>query len=154
MLYLKIPHIAGTATATGYKDWLPIQTVDFACNRYLEAEFDYPENYQFGCPYFDDLMITREPDAATPALMSLSWDTICCPEIYIDQCAAAERLKPYLQLRLTKVAVSGYHLVQEARKPAKEVINFQFEQVQSSYIDYQESQQQMTTAYFQPKSLH
>lgn len=134
-MYMKIPGISGSATASGYEGWVQIDALHFGANRQITTRPGKVHDRVNDWPNFADVVITKQLDDATSALFKSACISKVFPEVEIAVCSAsADAPQTYVQYTLSNVIISDCtHAVTHHSKPVEE-LHLNYTKIELSYF--------------------
>ncbi|MEZ2414313.1 Hcp family type VI secretion system effector [Muriicola sp. E247] len=130
--YLKIGDIKGESTERAHKDWIIIESFSQGI---ATAPTSTGATRQRSAALFEDLMVTKKIDKATPKLMEACAKGQVFPDLEMDMVTANGRL--YYKITLRNVRVKSVRTTSGDDAQAKPVdeMTFSFSQITWEYWD-------------------
>ncbi len=133
-MYMLMPRIAGSITANGYQQWIPLYSLNCGVGRKIETIPGRVSDRIHSDTLGTEMEIIKPIDQSSPLLFSEACGGPAIPEVKIDMChSSTDGLIMYLQYILSNVLVSGYHLHVDA-EISYELITLNYTDVEMSMI--------------------
>lgn len=130
--YLKIGNINGESTERAHKDWILIEGFSQGI---AAAEANTGAARLRATAIFEDLMITKKIDKATPKLMELCAKGQVIPELELDMVTPNGRL--YYKITLNNVSIKSIRTTtsSDANRALVDEISFSYSKITWEYWD-------------------
>lgn len=135
-----IPSVAGSTTAQGYNQWIPLSSIDCSVGRMINITSGRVTDRIRSTALSTEMEITKRMDQSSPLLFSQVCGGPAISEVKIDVCRAATNgLVTYLQYVLSNVFLSEYSAFCDTENGHLELITLNFTDIEISFILYDSS---------------
>lgn len=106
--FLKIDGIAGESTDSKHKDWIEILSYSHAVNQQISRTVSSAGGASAERVDFNDLLISKLVDKATPKLFEACCSGKHIKEVTIELCRAGSDKQKYLEIKMEHVLISSF----------------------------------------------
>lgn len=106
--FLKIDGIPGESTDDKHKDWIEIKSYSHAINQHVSRTASSVGGASAERVNFNDLIIAKLVDKATPKLFEACCSGKHIKEVTIELCRAGTDKQKYLEIKMGQVLISGF----------------------------------------------
>ncbi|MBS0350211.1 MAG: type VI secretion system tube protein Hcp [Proteobacteria bacterium] len=144
-MYLNIPGIAGSTTAQGYQQWIPICAINWGLDRPINTIPGKTGDRIRSSAIGYEIEIIKDLDQSSPSLFGQVCGGKAIPEVQIHICYFGnDGPLPYLQYRLSNVLVSEYYSYLDEDNH-QELIALNYTECAISHIQYDSQHQPVTS---------
>ena len=132
--YLKIDGICGESTDSEHKDWMEVLFCDVGVVQPVTRSASASGGISTGRADFQDMVITKYIDKASPKLMEYSAAGNTIKEISLALCRASggSRVR-YLEYKLSNCIISSHYVVNDQGSLAVERMSINFGKIEMVY---------------------
>lgn len=135
-MYMQIPGIEGTVSAKGFKNWITVDTLDFAAGRNVETLAGQTTARIKTKTHASEIVITKSLDKSSPLIFTEACVGKAIPEIKLALCHTGDSLTPYMQYTLYDVFISQYKVLAVADEQPIEWLSLNFSRMESRYTPH------------------
>lgn len=106
--FLKIDGIPGESTDDKHKEWIEISSYSHAAHQAVSRTASSAGGASAERVNFNDLVITKLIDKASPKLLEACCSGKHIKEVVIELCRAGTDKQKYLEIKMGQVLISGY----------------------------------------------
>lgn len=138
-IYMQIQGINGDVTATGYENWIRLESINFGVGRDIRSvEPGDQTNREESVPNFSEISITKLMDQASPNLFTLACigPAQTSVLIYLSRGGTGGAFQNYMQYTLSDVLISSYSVSTDRDSDPLENLTLSFDKLQMVYIPF------------------
>jgi|GEM_PF-596194 len=140
-IYMRIPGLAGSVTATGYQNWDELDAFALGAGRLITTTPGNVHNRVRSSTQATEMLLIKSLNQTSPLLFTKACGGRAIDEIKIDVCQTADALNPYAQYTLHNVIISSYGVMAEKDQIPLEWLGLNFTELEIRYSPYDEKHQ-------------
>ena len=143
-IYMKYDTIKGDVTATGYKDWIEVDSSQWGVSRAISTPTGGGSNRESSAPNISEIVVTKLQDISSPYFFA---EATMGEGKKVDlhfMSIEDGRLLPYLKVTLDNCMISGYSQTSGGDRPS-ESLSLNFTKITLVYLSYDGQGQQTDT---------
>lgn len=133
-VYLKIPDIKGGATEDNHKEWIKVDSLQFAVTRNLKNPFGAATNRESGHPTVSEIHVTKPMDNSSLDLWAWAVDDFNTKTVKVDVVSTAKSKEPFATYSLENCVISGYQVSASGEAMPHESFSLNFTKIEKKFM--------------------
>lgn len=137
-IYMKVPGVSGSVTASGYEKQIQIASMNFGVVRSVSMEVGNIANRQASLPQFTEISLTKQADVSSGGLLNQAVLGVKGLKIEIAVVETGDKPREYVKYELEDAMVSSYNMsaTDGSGDQPYEAITLSFAKVTVSFTEY------------------
>jgi type VI secretion system secreted protein Hcp len=132
-IYMKYDTIKGEVTASDYKDWIEVNSIQWGVGRGISSPTGGTSDREASAPNISEIVISKLQDVSSPYFFAeATFGEGKKVELHLVKTDDA-RLQPYLQITLDNCMISSYSQTSSGDRPS-ESLSLNFTKITLAYI--------------------
>ena len=133
-IYMKVPGVDGAATAKEYKNWIPLESMQFGVGRAIDMTVGDCKNRESTRPSFSEITVSKQSDDASTGLFNESILNSAGKTIEIVLCRTnGDKIEEYMKYTLTDALIASFSMSSAGEEPPFESISLSYVHLEVSY---------------------
>ena len=121
-IYMKVPGVDGAATAKEYKNWIPLESMQFGVGRAIDMTVGDSKNRESTRPSFSEITVSKQSDDASTGLFKESILNSAGKTIEIVLCRTNnDKIEEYMKYTLTDALISSFSMSSGGDIPSESI---------------------------------